>query len=198
LCVAALIASGAYADAKSPKPITVTIPVEAVNHMMEGVLPFEIPMGQNFSGALWIQTIEKLKIGKNSVTFFMRVLGKDIEFSTKIGSQVLNLKFGEANVSSNSEASFRYDKEKKLLFIIPRINEFIGAEKAGEAGEVLMPLLEGLSNIEYAVDLKKIEPLKGELQNEILLVYFDIVDIYSENNQFYVKIIPSTETTPKK
>jgi hypothetical protein len=190
--------SDVYAETESPKPISVTIPAEAIHHAMGGLLPFEIPMGPNFSGALWVQTIEKLEIGKNGVTFFTRVLGKDIEFSTKIGSQVLNLKFGKANVSSNCEASFRYDREKKLLYITPRVQEFIDAEKSGQAGEVLMPLLEGLSNIEYAVDLKKIDPLRGELQNKILLVHFDIVDIYSDNNQFHVKILPSTETRLKK
>ena len=201
LCITTLVLSHAYAETDSPdlnRAITVAVPVETVRHNIGNLLPFEIHMGKSFSGALWVQTIDKLKIGTNRVTFFMKVLGKDIEFSTKIGSQVLNLKFGEANVSSNCEAAFRYDKEKKILFITPQIKEFIGADQSGQAGEVLMPLLEGLSNIEYAVDLRKIDPLKTELQNKILTVNFDIVDIYSGNNQFFVKIIPSMATTLKK
>jgi hypothetical protein len=194
------VTSYGYTEADSSDPnraMTVSVPVETVRHNIGNLLPFEIPMGKSFSGALWIQTIDKLIIGNNRVTFFMKVLGKDIEFSTKIGSQVIHLEFGEANVSSNCAASFRYDKEKKVLFITPQIIEFIGADQSGQAGEVLMPLLEGLSNIEYAVDLQKIDPVKTELQNKIITVNFDVVDIYSETSQLFIKIIPSAETAAK-
>lgn len=185
------------AETANAESITVTIPEETIHHIIGDLLPYEIPMGENFSGALWVQTIDRLKIGTNHVVFLMTVLGKDVAFSTKIGKRILHLKFGEANVSSICEASFQYDKKKKILLITPQVKEFIGEDQAGHAGEALMLLLKGLSNIEYAVDLREIDPIKTELQNKILTIDFDIFDIYSENNRVFVKIIPSITTDVK-
>jgi hypothetical protein len=190
--------SFSFAQTDGTKPLTMVIPEESINLVAANLLPYAIPMGNNFSGALWVQAIDNIKIGKNKINFFLKILGKDIEFSTKIGNQPINLQLGEANVSGNCEASFRYDKEKKLLFITPRIRDMGSGKSSAQATEVLMPLIEGLSGIEYPVEIQKLEPIKTELQNKALKIHFDISNIYSENNKLFVEIIPSVETKPIK
>ncbi len=196
VCVA-LHSTQAFAETANSQPITITVPEETIRHIIGDLLPYEIPMGENFSGALWVQTIDRLKIGTNHVVFLMTVLGKEVAFSTKIGKHDLHVKFGEAHVSCICEASFQYDKGKKIFTITPQIKEFIDADQAGQAGEVLILLLKGLSNIEYDFDLGKIDPLRTELQEKILTIHFDIFDIYTENNQVFVKIIPSVAKDEK-
>ncbi|MBN1847354.1 MAG: hypothetical protein JW932_02085 [Deltaproteobacteria bacterium] len=186
-----------FAETANDQPITITVPEETIRHFIKNLLPYEITMGENFTGALWVQTIDRLDIGTNHVVFFMKVLGKDIEFSTKIGKRILSLKFGEADVSCICEASLRYDKEKKTLFITPQVKEFVGAAQAGQAGEALKLLLKSLSNIEYAIDLHEIDPIQSELQNKLVAIHFDIFDIYSKNNELFVMIIPRVATDLK-
>ena len=70
--------------------------------------------------------------------------------------------------------------------------------ESAQATEVLVPLLKGLSGIEYPVEIQKLEPIKTKLQNKTLKIQFDIANIYSENNKLFVEIIPSVETKPIK
>lgn len=201
LCISLRCEHSSAETANSP-PITITVPEKTIHNSIMDLLPYEIPMGENFSGTLWVQTIDRLKIGTNHVVFFMKVLGKDIAFSTTVGKRIINLKFGQANISSVCEAAFRYDKVKKILYITPQIKEFIDADQAGQAGEALMLLLKGLSNIEYAIDLGRIDPIEKKLQDKILTIHFEIFDIYSEDNQVFVKLVPFVGThvaaTPNK
>jgi len=187
-----------FAQTNQPNPVSIVVPEETIAASIGNLLPYEVPMGKLFSGALWVQSIDNVKIGNNSVTFSVKIQGKDIEFSTKIGDQELRLTFGEANVFSNVEASFRYDKEKKVLFIKPQIREFVDKDKSGQAGEVLMPLLEGLSGIEYPVELDRLDPVKTRLHNVMLQIKFDILDINSKDGKLFVEIIPAVEKIPPK
>jgi hypothetical protein len=187
-----------FAQSGDTKPLTIVIPEESVNLFAGDLLPYEIPMGKNFSGALWVQAVDNIKIGNNKIAFFLTILGKDIEFSTKIGDQSINLQLGEANVSGNCEASFRYDNKKKLLFITPQIRNMGGGNKKAQATEVLVPLLQGLSGMEYPVEIQRFEPIKTKLQNKTLKIQFDISNIYSNNDRLFVEIIPSVETKPIK
>ena len=130
--------SYAYAETDPSKAITVAVPAETIRHIMRDLLPFEIPMGENFSGVLWVQTIDKLKIGTNRVSFFMKVLGKNIEFSTKIGSQRLNLKFGEANDVADTLNLLREwiesGKIKPVIDTVYPLNQTADAHRHYETG----------------------------------------------------------------
>ena len=186
------------AESDEPKPIKIAVPAETISSLIEDLLPYQIPMVKGFSGSLWVQKVESLKFGTNKAMFFAKIMGKDLEFSTKIGKQLINLKFGEANVSSNCEASFRYDKERKSLLITPQVKEFVDTDRSGQAGEILMPLLKGLSGIEYSVKLQSIDPIITTYENKIMTINLDISDVYSENNILFIHIIPSVEMKPNK
>jgi hypothetical protein len=188
-----LLFSSAPAQVRNTKELTVVIPAESIAKFIQPLLPYSIDMGENFSGSFWVKSIENIKITKDRVSFSAHIYGKDIGYSAKIGKQIARFKVGDVNLRNHWEASLRYDKNKKTLYIKPHI-ESPENKKDFSQGDILIDtLFDALSDIEYPIDLNKIKPITAEIYNTELTIDTKISDVYSNNNRLFIEIIPTAQ-----
>ena len=188
-----LLFSPAPVQTEKTKELTVVVPAESIAKFIQPLLPYSIVMGENFSGSFWVKSIENIKITKDRVSFSAHIYGKNIGYSAKIGKQIASFEVGDVNLRHQWEASLRYDKNKKKLFIKPQI-ESPPNKKDFSQGDILIDtLFNALSDVEYPIDVNRIKPITTRLYNTELTINTDISDIYSNNNMLYIEIIPTAQ-----
>ena len=188
-----LLCSQASAQDNNFKELTVVIPAEGITKFIQPLLPYRIDIGKNFSGSFWVKSIENIKITKNKVSFMAHIYGRDIRYSAKIGKQTANFKVGKVNLRNHWEASLRYDKIKKKLYIKPHI-EGPKNKKDFSQGDILIDtLFNALSDIEYPIDVNRIKPMTTKLYHTELTINTDISDVYADNNRLFIEIIPTAQ-----
>ena len=188
-----LLFSPAPAQVKNFKELTVVVPAESIAKFIEPLLPYSIDIGKNFSGSFWVKSIENIKITKNKVSFSAHIYGKDIEYSAKIGKQTANFKVGNVNLRNQWEASLRYDKAQKKLYIKPHVEGPQNKENFSQGDILIDTLFNALSDIEYPIDVSKIKPITAELYNTELKINTDVSDVYTDNNKLFIEIIPTAQ-----
>ncbi len=188
-----LLFSPAPAQVRNTKELTVVVPAESIAKFIQPLLPYSIDMGENFSGSFWVKSIENIKISKDRISFWAQIYGKDIEYSAKIGKQTARFKVGDVNLRNHWEASLRYDKSKKKLYLKPHI-ESPQNKKDLRQGDILIDtLFDALSDIEYPIDLNKINPITAEIHNTELIINTEISDVYSNQDKLYIEIVPTAK-----
>jgi len=188
-----ILFSVAPAQIKNIKELTVVVPAESIAKFIQPLLPYSINIGKNFSGSFWVKSIENIKITKDRVSFSVHIYGKDIGYSAKIGKQTASFKVGNVNLRNNWEASLRYDKSKKKLYLKPHIEGPQNKVDFSQGDILIDTLLNALSDIEYPIDVNKIQPIAAELYDTELTIYMDISDIYTDNNKLFLEIIPTAQ-----
>jgi len=188
-----LLFSAATAQVKNIKELTVVVPAESIAKFIQPLLPYSINIGKDFSGSFWVKSIENIKITKDRVSFSAHIYGKDIEYSAKIGKQTASFKVGNVNLRNHWEASLRFDKSKKMLYIKPHV-EGPQNKKDFSQGDILIDtLFNALSDIEYPIDVNRIQPIAAELYDTELTINTDISDIYTDNNKLFIEVIPTAK-----
>ena len=185
-----LLVSPAPAQVRNTKELTVVIPAESITKFIQPLLPYSIDMGEDFSGSFWVKSIENIKITKGGVSFSAHIYGKDIGYSAKIGKQTARFKVGDVNLRNHWEASLRYDKNKKTLYIKPHIESPKNKNDLSQGDILIDTLFDALSDMEYPIDLNKIKPITAEIYNTELTIDTDISDVYSNHNKLFIEIIP--------
>ncbi len=66
---------------------------------------------ENFTGRLWVHSIEKLFLGNNIVSFIARVQGKDLAYMRKIAGYPAAVKFGAVDLTFDCSASLSFRSE---------------------------------------------------------------------------------------
>jgi hypothetical protein len=188
-----LLFSPAPAQVKNTKELTVVVPAESIAKFIQPLLPYSIDMGENFSGSFWVKSIENIKITKDGVSFSAHIYGKDIGYSAKIGKQTASFKVGDVNLRNHWEASLRYDKSKKKLYLKPHIESPKNKKDLSQGDILIDTLFNALSDMEYPIDLNRIEPITIELYNTELTINIDISDVYSNNSKLFIEIIPTAQ-----
>ena len=188
-----LLFSQAPAQVRNTKELTVVVPAESIAIFIHPLLTFSFDMGENFTGSFWVKSIENIKITKNRVSFSAHIYGKDIGYSAKIGKQTANFKVGNVNLRNHWEASLRYDKSKKKLYLKPHIERPKNKKDLSQGDILIDTLLDALSDIEYPIDLNKINPITAEIYNTELTIDTKISDVYSNNNRLFIEIIPTAQ-----
>jgi hypothetical protein len=188
-----LLFSQAPAQVRNTKELTVVVPAESIAKFIQPLLPYSIDMGENFSGSFWVKSIENIKITKDRVSFSAHIYGKDIGYSAKIGKQTAKFKVGNVNLRNDWEASLRYDKSKKKLYLKPHIESPKNKKDLSQGDILIDTLLDALSDMEYPIDLNKINPITTEIYNTELTIDTEISDIYSNNNRLFIEIIPTAQ-----
>ena len=188
-----LLFSQAPAQVRNTKELTIVFPAESIAKFIEPLLPYSIDMGENFSGSFWVKSIENIKITKDRVSFSAHIYGKDIGYSAKIGKQTAKFKVGNVNLRNHWEASLRYDKSKKKLYLKPHIESPKNKKDLSQGDILIDTLLDALSDIEYPIDLSKINPITAEIYNTELTIDTKISDVYSNNNRLFIEIIPTAQ-----
>lgn len=179
-----------YSSATTDKNngITIVIPAKVVAKFINDVLPIEITRHKGFSGIIWVKSIDKLKLGINKVSFSVNMCGKDVKYTGKIGNLSTSLSFGNIDISFNCEASIRYDKEKNILYVRPKIMD------KRNGNELLWTLLAALMNDEeHPVEIQKLKPIITEFSNKTVTINMDISNVYTVNNRLFIGIRPTLE-----
>jgi hypothetical protein len=185
--------SPATAQVKNTKELTVVVPAESIAKFIQPLLPYSIDMGENFSGSFWVKSIENIKITKDRVSFSAHIYGKDIGYSAKIGKQTARFKVGNVNLHNHWEASLRYDKSKEKLYISPHIESPKNKEDLSQGDILIDTLFDALSDMEYPIDLNRINPITAEIYNTELTINTAISNVYSNHNKLYIEIIPTAQ-----
>ena len=188
-----LLVSPAPAQVRNTKELTVVVPAESIAKFIQPLLPYSIDMGKNFSGSFWVKSIENIKITKDRVSFSAHIYGKDIGYSAKIGKQTARFKVGDVNLRNHWEASLRYDKNKKKLYLKPHIESPKNKKDLSQGDILIDTLFDALSDMEYPIDLNKIKPITTEIYNTELAIDTQISDVYSNNNKLFIEIIPTAQ-----
>ena len=188
-----LLFSPSTAQVKNTKELTVVVPAESIVKFIQPLLPYSIDMGENFSGSFWVKSIKNIKITKDRVSFSTHIYGKDIGYSAKIGNQTARFKVGDVNLHNHWEASLRYDKGKKKLYLKPHIESPKNKKDLSQGDILIDALLDALSDVEYPIDLNKINPITADIYNTKLTINTEISDVYSTQNKLYIEIIPTAK-----
>ena len=188
-----LLFSAAPAQVKNIKELTVLVPAESIAKFIQPLLPYSIDIGKNFSGSFCVKSIENIKIAKDKVSFSAHIYGKDIWYSAKIGKQTARFKVGDVNLRNHWEASLRYDKSKKKLYLKPHIESPKNKKDLSQGDILIDTLFDALSDMEYPIDLNKIKPITAKIYNTELAIDTQISDVYSNNNKLFIEIIPTAQ-----
>jgi hypothetical protein len=188
-----LLISPVPAQIRNNKELTVMVPAESIAKFIQPLLPYSIDMGENFSGSFWVKSIENIKITKDRISFSAHIYGKDIGYSAKIGKQTARFKVGNVNLRNNWEASLRYDKDKKKLYLKPHIESPPNKDDLSQGDILIDTLFDAFSDIEYPIDLNRINPITAEIYNTELAINTEISDVYSSHNKLYIEIIPTAQ-----
>jgi len=180
------------------KNLAIVVPSESISKFINDILPYKIDFGKNFSGSFWIKSIDKIKIAKDRISFSSYIYGKDMEYTAKIGNQLVSVAVGNVNLHNNWETSLRYDQPKKILFIKPHVGDLRKKKDLSQGDMLLNALLVGLSDIEYPIEINKLEPITTEFDNKILTIDMDISNIFTENNKLFIEIKPSAKINSKE
>jgi len=188
-----LLFSEASAQVKNFKELTVVVPAESIAKFIQPLLPYSINIGKNFSGSFWVKSIENIKIAKDRVSFSAHIYGKDIGYSAKIGKQTASFKVGNVNLRNQWEASLRYDKSKKKLYIKPHVEGPQNKQDFSQGDILIDTLFNALGDIEYPIDVNRIKPIAAELYDTELTINTDISDVYADNNKLFIEIIATAQ-----
>jgi hypothetical protein len=183
-----LLLSGAplfTARANADPAATLVIPVAVLETLIQEALPVEIENAEGFSGRLWVRAVEKLYLGKNRVSFQIRVQGKDVSYSREIAGYPAAMKFGAVDLAFQCTAVLSYDRKQRVLAVKPRIRP------AEQVDDLLTPLLMALVNeSEYVVKVEKLEPIETQLGKSPMTAHMDISNITTSENRMMIAIVP--------
>jgi hypothetical protein len=164
----------------------IAIPETVISELVRDALPIEVTKHKTLSGAIWVKSIDRLKLEKNKLSFSVNMLGENIQYTGKIGKLPTHLNFGTLDVSFDCDASMRYDQKKGILYVRPRVLD----QRSGN--EVLLLLLVGLINDkEYPIKVNKLKPIIAKCGNKSLAINMDISSIYTEHHMLFIGIKPS-------
>jgi hypothetical protein len=188
-----LLLSPASAQVKNIKELTVVVPAESIAKFIRPLLPYRIDIGKNFSGSFWVKSIENIKITKDRISFSAHIYGQDIVYSAKIGKQKASFKVGNVNLRNHWEASLRFDKSQKKLYLKPHIEGPQNKNDFSQGDILIDTLFNALSEIEYPIDVNRIKPIITKLYHTELTINTNISDVYADNNKLFLEIIPTAQ-----
>lgn len=192
------VLAGQSVAENSPLPYPmIVVPTKTIATIIEDILPLEIDLGKNFPKNVYIQSVDDLKIGNNKVLFTIYIYGENVEHTFKIGDQAVVLKVGKVNLNYDCETTFRFDREKRTLFLTPRVKDITSQDKMGKGNQILSPLLTALSDIEYPLTIDKFDPIVTRLGQKILNFDFGITRIFSNNDRLFIEVAPKVTTKIK-
>jgi hypothetical protein len=183
-----LFSAYSYAASDKDREVTLVIPAGVVQEFINEALPAELTDHDKLSGILRITSVENLKLGLNKVWFTATIHGENIAYEGKISGLPANLRFGALDGTFHCETSIRYDADKRLLCLRPKVTE------EAEKGNLLGLLVSLLSGKEYPVEIGKIKPIETRVSGKTLGIDLDISNIYTADNRLFVALRPRVRT----
>lgn len=173
--------------------MTIAIPEELMVEFINDTLPVKITRKKSFSGVIWIESIDRLKLGNDKISFSMELRGENITYKRNIGKKPVEMQFGDVRLAFGCEAAIRYDKGRNILYVKPEINQ----EKTDE--QVLVPLLASLiEGREFPIEIQKMEPIITKIGDKSLTINMDISNIFILNSILFIGITPKVNENGSK
>jgi len=170
-----------FATTDEKDEITIVIPARAMVKFINDILPIKIIKDKKFSGVIWIKSVDRLELEIDKVSFSVNIYGEDIKYTGRIGNLSTSLSFGSIDTSLDCDASIRYDKEKSILYIRPKIVERRNRNK------ILLRLLAELIDKEYP-------PIITGFGDKSVTIDMDISNVYAVHNRLLIGIRPSVKS----
>ncbi len=190
LLVAFLIHSPADAHAKPARGATLVVPVETLSALIKDALPVLIDTDERISGHLWLKEVNNLTLGKNSAATRIRLTGKAVTYTEKIGGFKTSMQLGDVDVTFDCRATIRYDRKKALLYVRPTI--IPGKNKK----DLVTPLLMVLFNeTEYPLKIKRPHPIPAQLGKQASEIHVHISNISTRKNRLLIQVLPRLKKT---
>jgi hypothetical protein len=183
-----LLSGHPYAASDKDREVTVVIPAGVVQEFINEVLPVELTDHDKVSGVLRIRSIEDLKLGLDRVWFTATLHGEDMAYKGTIGGLPADVRFDALDSTLHCEAAIRYDAEKRLLYLRPKVAE------QGEKGNALWMLLVSLlSGKEYPIEVRKLKPIAASVSDKRLDIDMDIANISTANDRLFIAMRPTVK-----
>ena len=179
-----------FAQKDTAEDISIILPTESIAKFVTQLLPYEINLGENFSGALFIKAIDHIKIEDNKISFSLHMYGKDITYFAKMGKQTASIEIGSMNLVNDWECFLRFDIDKKVFYIKPHLINPVDSQNAGYNEIFRNSLFIAFSDIEYPMALQEIDPITTEFLEKVLTVNFDISNIFAADNKMTIQFRP--------
>jgi hypothetical protein len=186
-----------FAQKDNAEHISIILPTESIARFVTKLLPYEINLGENSSGSLFIKSINNIKIEDNKISFSLSIYGKDITYSVKMGQQTASIEIGSVNLLNDWESSIRFDVDKKVLYIKPHLKKPVDTKKENYNEILINSIFIAFSDIEYPVDLQEIDPITTEIMDKLLTVNIEILNIYAANNKMTIEFRPIPHISDK-
>ena len=177
------------ASASNDDTVSIKVTEKALYRIIEKLLPLEITAGENLTG-IWIQSIKRLDLDKDLASFTVRILGKDVEFASRIGQQIAKINLGSVDWSFNCRTSIAYDDKKGILWIKPEMEEVLPDGDKVDLERSAAKFFTALSSEGYPVKLRQLDPLLFKLEGRQLTIDLIIKDIYIDKNRIYIETRP--------
>ena len=186
-CLTLLIPLTSTGELKKEE-MTIAIPEQLMAEFINDTLPVKITRKKSFSGVIWIESVDRLKLGNDKISFSMKMHGENIGYNKKIGKRPVELNFGDVRLSFECEAAIRYDKGRNVLYVKPEIIQ----ERAEE--QALVPLLAALiEGREFPIEIQKLEPIITKIGDKSLIINMDISSIFTLDSILFIGIKPKVK-----
>lgn len=188
-----LLSPWVRAEIGKKNEITIVIPEKVIERLISDTLPVEITAVKKLSGTIWVQSIDKVSLGKNKIFFSAHLFGKDVKYTDKIGNISASIAIGNIDLFFDFDTTIRYDKEKRILYLKPKITS------KADKDVVLTRLMETLTgDREYPVEIQRLKSFVTRIGKTQIMIKIDISDVYISNHQLIVEIKPKAVKTDKQ
>jgi len=188
-----LLSSRVQAVIEKKKEITIVIPEKVIEKLIKDALPVEITAVKKLSGTIWIQSIDKVRLGKNRVFFSAHLFGKNVKYTDKIGNVSASIALGNIDIFFDLDTITRYDKRKQILYLKPKIT------RKADNDVVLTHLMETLTEgNEYPVEIQKLKSFITRIGKTKIMIKMDISNIYISKHKLIIEIKPTASKTYKQ
>jgi len=143
---------------------------------------------RNSQALSWVKSVDKLELEIDKVSFRANIYGQDIKYTGKIGKLSTSLSLGSIDTSLNCDASIRYDREKRILYVRPKITERRYGDKA------LLRLLAELIDKEYPLEIQRLTPLVTRFGDKSVTIDMDISNVYAVQNRLLIGVRPRVQS----
>lgn len=176
-------------------PMTIALPADMIQRSLQDILPLNIEdPGRHIEGTLILNSISRLELGENSAVLQGLVIGKNISVITQVGNQDLRIKVGDLQLPLTCDLTFRYDADRKIFYVTPRVRPPAPDSNADMASSV-MSLLTVIGNKEYPVSLTSLKTMNAKVGDQDISVDMEPVDIRVSKGQLIIKMAPKFSKT---
>ncbi|MGX9728083.1 MAG: hypothetical protein ACTFAK_12430 [Candidatus Electronema sp. VV] len=172
------------------QPVLVVLPEDALFQTLSGLLPLPIEhdASEQFKGEITVDSISSLTVDNGRIIVSGQLSGRNMSMNANVGGQSIQVRLGSLVLPVICETALRFDEARQLLFVTPRFQR--AGQGGGDADEALLALLNSLSK-EYAVPLRNLTPLSGQIGSRTVQLRLQPLEIQAEDGAITLRLRPA-------